>query len=100
MIILILGLFVLGSTLSIMLIRYGNSTLYELLKQVQLFTIASVAGSASSDNIDLKPAVIETRRQLVDYFESYVPANFFYEEALLDRLADMGTAEKEYASPK
>ena len=42
MIILILGLFCLFSTLSIMSIRYGNSMLYELLKQVQLFTIASV----------------------------------------------------------
>ena len=34
MIILILGLFCLCSTLAIMTARYGNSMLYELLKQV------------------------------------------------------------------
>ena len=33
------------------------------------------------------------------YLETYVPANFFYEEALLRRLDDMSDAEKEYGSP-
>ena len=64
-IVLILGLFCLGSTLAIMSSRYGNSMLYELLKQVQLFTIASVSARESTDIIDLKPATIETRRDLV-----------------------------------
>ena len=70
---LIVGLFCLGSTLAIMQLRYGNSMLYELLKQVQLFTIASISASESSDNIDLKPATIETRRDLLKYLEDYVP---------------------------
>ena len=47
--------------------------LYELLKQVQLFTIASISASDSSENIDLKPANIETRRDLLKYLEEYVP---------------------------
>ena len=42
MIILILGLFCLTCTLISMTSRYGNSMLYELLKQVQLFTLATV----------------------------------------------------------
>ena len=53
----------------------------------------------SNEQIDLKPAKIETRRDLVTYLETYVPANFFYEEALLRRLDDMSDAEKEYGSP-
>ena len=64
MIILIVGLFCLVSTLTIVTMRYGNSMLYELLKQVQLFTIAKVT-SSQADKIDLKPATINTRRDLV-----------------------------------
>ena len=70
---LIFGLFCLSSTLAFMQLRYGNSMLYELLKQVQLFTIASISASADSENIDLKPANIETRRDLLKYLEEYVP---------------------------
>ena len=70
---LIFGLFCLSSTLAFMQLRYGNSMLYELLKQVQLFTIASISASDSSENIDLKPANIETRRDLLKYLEEYVP---------------------------
>ena len=70
---LIFGLFFLCMTLAIMYTRYGNSMLYELLKQVQLFTIASIGASDSSENIDLKPATIETRRDLLKYLEEYVP---------------------------
>lgn len=80
MVILILGLFCLSSTLSIMTIRYGNSMLYELLKQVQLFTIASVGEDENTDTIDLSPTVIETRRDLVHYLEDYVPKNFFFND--------------------
>lgn len=43
MIILVLGLFCLICTLVSMTERYGNSMLYDLLKQVQLFTLASVS---------------------------------------------------------
>ena len=96
MIILILGLFCFCSTLTIMILRYGNSMLYELLKQVQLFTIAKVG---RADKIDLQPAKIETRRDLVDYFEKYVPVNFFYDEDVFDKIDTMSNGEKEYYSP-
>lgn len=64
--------------------RYGNSMLYELLKQVQLFTLASVGGEESGGDLDLKPLEIETRRDLVNYLEIQVPGNFFYSQASLD----------------
>ena len=99
MVILILGLFCLSSTLSIMTIRYGNSMLYELLKQVQLFTIASVGEDENTDTIDLSPTVIETRRDLVHYLEDYVPKNFFFNDQLLGLLPTMSDSEKEYNAP-
>ena len=83
MVILIFGLFCLTCTLVSMSSRYGNSMLYELLKQVQLFTLAGVAGETGGD-LDLKPIEIETRRDLVNYLENQVPANFFYSQEALD----------------
>jgi len=68
MIVLILGLFCLICTLVSMTERYGNPMLYELLKQVQLFTLASV-GRSQVEDLGLKPAKIETRQDLVDYFQ-------------------------------
>ena len=68
--------------------------LYELLKQVQLFTIASV-DRGSSETIDLKPAKIETRRDLVTYLESYVPANFFFEADVLNTVDEITPAQRE-----
>ncbi len=77
MIILIIGLFCLVSTLTEMIGRYGNSTLYELLKQVQLFTTAKFDNS-DGGRLNLLPAEIHTRSDLVNYLENYVPTNFFY----------------------
>ena len=59
MMILIIGLFCLVSTLTEMISRYGNSTLYELLKQVQLFTTAKFDSTAG--RLDLLAAEINTR---------------------------------------
>lgn len=84
MVVLIFGLFCLSCTLVSMSTRYGNSMLYELLKQVQLFTLASVGGEESGGDLDLKPLEIETRRDLVNYLEIQVPNNFFYSQASLD----------------
>lgn len=95
MIILILGLFCLITTLSEMIGRYGNSTLYELLKQVQLFTIAKFDG-ASAGRLDLVPASINTRNDLVNYLNEYVPTNFFFEADVLAKIDDLTDAEKDY----
>ena len=52
-----------------------------------------------NENIDLKPAIIETRRDLVTYLEEYVPQNFFFTEKNLKELDQMTLAEREYNSP-
>lgn len=64
-----------------------------------MFTIASISANDSSENIDLKPATIETRRDLLKYLEEYVPQNFFYSKDILDELTTMNLAEREYKSP-
>lgn len=97
MIILVFGLFCLLSAITILTSRYGNSMLYDLLKQVQLFTIASVS-SGATDRVELAPAKIETRRDLVTYLTEYVPSNFFYTKELLEQ-DELATVEKEFNSP-
>jgi len=98
MIILIFGLFTLITTLISMSYRYGNSMLYELLKQVQLFTLASVAVNKAAD-LDLRPTNIETRRELVNFAFKQIPGNFFFSEEALSSKSELGDAEKEYDSP-
>jgi len=98
MIILILGLFCLITTLVEMIGRYGNSTLYELLKQVQLFTIAKFDGAAAG-RLDLVPASINTRNDLVNYLNEYVPTNFFFSADVLAKIDNLTDAEKDYQAP-
>ena len=99
MIILIFGLFTLICTLISMSSRYENSMLYELLKQVQLFTLASVAANSSTD-LSLRPVEIETRRDLVEYMIRQVPGNLFYsQKALSLNDSESATIEKEYDAP-
>lgn len=64
---------------------------------MQLFTIAG--DEKTKFGVNLKPAKIETRRDLVSFIEKYVPGNFFYEKDVLARFEGISQTEKEYSAP-
>ena len=94
MFLLIIYLFCLVSNFVILTLRQDASATYQLSRQVELFTLASVEHQ-QAETLDGSVSALEivdlhTRADLFKYIHTDLPRNLFYTDALAEQKEEFG----------